>query len=84
MGQENLSKKLMESLTKAFYNFKIMLHFLKFAFGFQISKEATEEEVEKRSPSKNIELHKLILCATCKKLKTKSQIKLHKLKCTSD
>ena len=59
-------------------------HFLKFAFGFQISKEATEEEVEKMSPSKNIELHKLIFCATCNKLNTKSQIELHKLECTSD
>ena len=32
----------------------------------------------------NIELHKLILCATCKKLMTKSHIEVHKLKCTSD
>ena len=58
-------------------------HFLKFAFGFQISKEATEE-VEKRSQSNTIELHKLIFCTTCEKLKTKSQIELHKLECTSD
>ena len=64
-------------------------HFLKYAFAFQTSKEATEEEVEESRQSKKETIKKssstsIVSCSTCKKQVPKSNIELHKLKCTSD